>query len=417
MLRQAPPRATVGRVSGWADAADRVRRAAQPPSQVLAADGSRAGLIAITHMQRALVRLALLMRVVPLLQVVATMTLGFSADRRPWLNVAAGCLALSWSSVLALKVWATGRCSVRVCLADAGVAAVALLAAGAAMPPDLLTTSFYWAGTYAAATAVMLGMNLPVSMGAGALTVLVACYGLVVDLGAGAGALPAAAGNAAGCAAYFGCSVAAASYVRRLTVVVTRAEDDASRREARLGVRQARLDEFGRLHDEAVQVLERVVAAGEADAAGLRLYAASAASHLRAAIQEPAAACGSVTEVLDNVAAGFASLGFPVDVDCAAPLPDLGGPALAKLAAAVTESLNNACKHSGAGRATVRAVRAADGIEVSVQDHGSGFVIGSVRHGFGITNCICRRLAEAGGRAEFQSAPGAGTVVRMWLPC
>ena len=83
MLRQAPPRATVGRVSGWADVADRVRRAAQPPSLVLAADGSRAGLIAITHMQRALVRLALLMRVVPLLQVVATMTLGFSADRRP----------------------------------------------------------------------------------------------------------------------------------------------------------------------------------------------------------------------------------------------------------------------------------------------------------------------------------------------
>jgi hypothetical protein len=98
MLRQAPLRATGGRVSGWADEAGRVRRAAQPPPRVLAADGSRAGLIATTHMQRALVHLALLMRVVPLLQVVATMSLGFSADRRPWLNVAAGCLALGWSS-------------------------------------------------------------------------------------------------------------------------------------------------------------------------------------------------------------------------------------------------------------------------------------------------------------------------------
>jgi hypothetical protein len=40
-------------------------------------------------MQRALLRLALLMRIVPLLQAVATIALGFSAYQRPWLSAAA----------------------------------------------------------------------------------------------------------------------------------------------------------------------------------------------------------------------------------------------------------------------------------------------------------------------------------------
>jgi signal transduction histidine kinase len=380
-------------------------------------DGSRAGRITTTHTRRAIVRLALLVRVVPLLQAVATMTVGFAADPRPWLNVAAVLLALGWSAQLARTVWPTGRCSRRMCLTDAAIAAAALFAAGAAIPPDRLTTSFYWAGSYVAAVAVMLGMSLPAIVGTVALIALIACYGLVVDVGAGTGALPAAAGNAAGCAAYFGCAVAIAAYVRRLAVVVSQAENEASRREAALGVRQARMDEFGRLHDEAVQVLERVAATGEAGAAALRAYAARSASHLRAAITDPEPLPGSVPDVLRRVAAGFASLGFGVTLDCAMPLPDLGGAALAKLAAAVTESLNNACKHSGADGAAVRAVRARGGIEVSVEDHGTGFATGSVQQGFGVSNCIRRRIEEAGGTAEISSVPGAGTVVRMWLPC
>ena len=54
---------------------------------------------------------------------------------------------------------------------------------------------------------------------------------------------------------------------------------------------------------------------------------------------------------------------------------------------------------------------------MSVEDKGAGFPAEAGGAGFGITNCIRRRLEEAGGSAEFQSAPGAGTTVRMWLPC
>ena len=299
---------------------------------------------------------------------------------------------------------------------DTAVAVLALIAVGAAMPPESLTTSFYWAGSYAGAVALMLGLSLPPEAGGLGLAVLIGVYGLTVDVGAGPQAL-AVAGNAAGIAVYFGYGVLAAWHARRLTGVAARAEEDALSRQALLGVQQARLEEFGRLHDEAVQVLEQVDVTDEAGAAPLRAYAAMAASHLRTAIEDHRPAGNSVAEALRNVADGFAALRFGVTVDCATPLPDPGLRATGKLAAAVTEALNNAYKHSGTAHAWVRAAAAHGGIEVSVEDKGAGFPAEAAGAGFGITNCIRRRLEEAGGSAEFQSAPGAGTTVRMWLPC
>ena len=390
-------------------------RAAASGVRIPAGQGAQPG--AAVHLQRALVRFALLMRAVPLLQAVATLLFGFSAYQRPWLGVAAGFAAVAWFGWLVLRVWPTGRCPAPVCLADVAVAVAALLAVGAATPAQSLTTSFYWAASYAAATAVMLGLSLPPGVGGFGLATLITTYGLVVGLRAGIPALPAAAGNAAGCAVYFGSGVLAAWYVRRLTSVVTQAEKDGLTRQARLGVRQARLDEFGRLHDDAVQVLERVAAADERDAAELRAHAATAAAHLRAAIAGPGPERGSVSDVLGRVAHGFTSPRFSVTVDCVGQLPDPGAQAMPNLAAAVTEALNNAYKHSGATCAVVRAAPAGGGIEVSVEDSGSGFATGSCPEGFGITNSIRRRLAEAGGEVEVCSAPGAGTAVRMWLPC
>jgi signal transduction histidine kinase len=368
-------------------------------------------------MQRALVRLALLMRFVPVLQAAATLALGFSVYARPALGVAAGCLALGWSGWLALRVWTAGRCSGWACAGDVAVGATALLAVGAAMPPEALTTSFYWAATYAAAVALMLGLTQPPWAGLYGLAVLTGAYGVAVYLGAGAAALPAAAGNAAGCVVYFGSGVLAAAYGRRLTAVVVRAEDDALSRQAQLGAQQARLDEFGRLHDEAVQILERVAGSGESCAAELRAYTAGAARHLRAGMEGHPAVHGSVAEVLGRLVERFAALNFSVRAEYETPLPDPGEQALARLAAAITEALNNAHKHAGVADAVMRASRAEGGIEVCVEDSGAGFATGSVRSGFGMTNCIRRRLEEAGGTVEFRSAPGEGTAVRMWLPC
>ena len=415
MLRQVPLSAATRRVLSEAARSPRLLAARRPRATSPAARPLTVPAAA-AHTRRALVRLALLMRVVPLLQAVVTVTLGFSVSGRPWLTAAACCAALAWSTWLVLRIWATGHCAAAVCLTDTAVAVLVLLAVGAAIPAGLLTTSFYWAAPYAAATALLLGMSLPPRVGAHGLAVLIASYGLVVGAGAGAHALPAAAGNAAGTAVYFGGGVAIACYARGFTLMTARAQDNALDRQQQLGIRQARLDEFGRLHDEAVQVLERVASAAQPDAR-LRAYAASAARHLRAAIDDAGLEPGSVRDVLGQVAASFTARGFLVTVECRTPLPDPGAPARSLLAAAVTEALNNAQKHSGAGRAAVRAASTRHGLEVSVADEGIGFVTTSPQAGFGIVNCIHRRLEETGGSAEIRSVPGAGTVVRMRLPC
>jgi len=356
------------------------------------------------------------MRLGPLLQAVAAVALGFPAYRQPWLGVAAVCVAFAWSIWLTLRTWTVTRYPPYLWWTDALVAMAILVAVSTTIPADLLTTSFNWAAPYAASTALMLGLGMSPRAGGYELVGLIGAYGVLVDLRAGAHALAHAAGNAAGSAAYVGCGIAIACYARRLMGIVDQAEQDALGRAARLGVRQARLDEFGRLHDEAVQVLEQAVVADEPDAA-LRACAASAADHLRRAIADPNPESGTPRAVLDLIAAGFTARGFTVGVEYGMPLPQLDERAIVTLTAAVTESLNNARKHSGTSCATVRATGVGNGIEVSIADRGTGFVPASVRHGFGMTNSIRRRVGEACGSVEIRSAPGAGTVVRIWLPC
>jgi signal transduction histidine kinase len=371
---------------------------------------------ATAFIQRALIRVALLMRVVPVLQAVATLAFGFCVYQRPWLGLVAGFIALIWSAWLALRAWPGVRSAALLCQADTAIAMLALLAVGLAMPAPLLATAFYWPAAYAAVVGLMLGMSLPVAKAIGGLGLLVATYALITCVEAGAHALAAIAGNAAGFAVYLTSGVIIAAYGRKLTETVAQSREATLCREAQLGAEQARLEEFRRLHDEAVQVLERVSVAAGSEAAGLRDYAVGAAARLRAAIDHAGPVPGSVRDVLYRATAGFAQLGFDITVEAGASLPNPGGQALAKLGAAVTEALNNCRKHSGADQAVVRAARTADGIEVSVADQGVGFAAEPACYGFGIKHSICRRLAEIGGGAEIRSAPGAGTVIRMWLP-
>jgi signal transduction histidine kinase len=365
--------------------------------------------------QHAVLRVALLLRAVPLLQLVLTAALGFDAYRRPGLVVAACCVAVGWSGYLAMRIWSAARAGWLLCCCDGVVSAAVLLMIGACVPDRLLTTSFYWPATFAAASMLMIGLSLPPPSGGAWLALLAGTYGLVVAHGAGVSALPVAAGNAAGMAVYFGLGVAIARYARRLARMLARASQDAQQRETRLGVRRARLEEFGRLHDEAVQVLERA-ASGAPPSAGLRAYAARAAAHLREDGGPEPAPC-TLLRALTSVADGFAALGFPVTVQRATPFEaTIGDRSRALLVSAVVEALNNALKHSGADGATVRLVTVATGVEVIVEDHGRGFDPGAVRPSFGLARSIRQRVQEAGGTVELRSAPGAGTVIRMWVP-
>lgn len=83
---------------------------------------------------------------------------------------------------------------------------------------------------------------------------------------------------------------------------------------------------------------------------------------------------------------------------------------------ATREALTNVAKHAGVDTAVVRASATDDALTVSVLDQGCGFEPDKVSRGIGLARSIRGRLAELGGTARIESAPGAGTYVELVVP-
>lgn len=81
----------------------------------------------------------------------------------------------------------------------------------------------------------------------------------------------------------------------------------------------------------------------------------------------------------------------------------------------IQEALTNVAKYADVNEATVEVRETADGVEVSVGDNGCGFVRSGDSRGVGLFS-MEERARIAGGELTVDSAPGAGTTVRMRLP-
>jgi signal transduction histidine kinase len=127
---------------------------------------------------------------------------------------------------------------------------------------------------------------------------------------------------------------------------------------------------------------------------------------------------GDLGTALRAAAARFEdSFGGRAQVLVAEDLPSLPPERVAALAGAAGEALMNAGKHGRAGRVTVFVEPADDGgVFCSVKDDGRGFDPVTTPPGQGLTHSIRERMEEAGGRADVNSRPGAGTEVCLWLP-
>ncbi len=370
--------------------------------------------------ERMLVAVALLIRGARLLQAVLTVVLGFAAFRPPALGLAAGCVAVAWSLVLSLTAWRAGHFTTLVVLGDTAVAIAVMAMLSAAIPQPSLTTSFYWAMPYAQSAALVAGLTRTPDRwtGLAALCALVLAYSLLIYLGAGTHALFSSAGNTVGTVGFFATAVVIGGGVRYLSRDLDRANESAQERAAALGTRRAQLEEFRRLHDEAIQVFERTSAGDEPISPQLRASARQAADHLRATMVPTADQSSSLQEQLSGIADRFGAVGFEVIVVWPnEPLPAMDTSVSTLVRDAVAEAITNARKHSGSGRVWLRVSREGEGVVVSVEDKGSGFDPILVIHGFGLTNSIRGRLEEVGGRVDVQSAPDSGTVIKMWIPC
>ena len=81
----------------------------------------------------------------------------------------------------------------------------------------------------------------------------------------------------------------------------------------------------------------------------------------------------------------------------------------------VQEALSNAIRHSEASRVNVNIREQAAQVEVVVHDDGAGFEITGDTPGFGLAG-MRERVAFVDGELEIETAPGAGTIVRVKLP-
>jgi signal transduction histidine kinase len=83
----------------------------------------------------------------------------------------------------------------------------------------------------------------------------------------------------------------------------------------------------------------------------------------------------------------------------------------------VQEGLTNVVRHAKAGKVTVRAARARDGVTLSVEDDGVG--IADMEAARRLSNGLAgmsHRVRAMGGKFEVTSAPGKGTRIRVTIP-
>ncbi|HET9985641.1 MAG TPA: sensor histidine kinase [Longimicrobiales bacterium] len=85
----------------------------------------------------------------------------------------------------------------------------------------------------------------------------------------------------------------------------------------------------------------------------------------------------------------------------------------------VQEAVSNASRHSGARQVRVRVWRTPTSVSAVVEDDGRGFSVGEVMSskntGLGLFG-MQERATYVGGRVYVESAPGAGTTVRVEIP-
>ncbi|OLT40678.1 histidine kinase [Saccharomonospora sp. CUA-673] len=177
------------------------------------------------------------------------------------------------------------------------------------------------------------------------------------------------------------------------------------------------------IHDSVLQVLARVRRRGGelgGEAAELAQLAGEQEIALRALVtSEPTGPNGSDADLraaLGVLATSRVHVSGPA---CEVRLPS---GTVAELVAAVKEALSNVDKHAGEGaEAWVLLEELTDEIVLTVRDDGPGIPEGRLEAAaaeghIGIAQSIRGRLAELGGTARLDTAPGAGTEWEMHVP-
>jgi signal transduction histidine kinase len=126
---------------------------------------------------------------------------------------------------------------------------------------------------------------------------------------------------------------------------------------------------------------------------------------------------GLLAALRKHAAAVAARDGVPLEVDLPEdPLP-LDPGVEEELYRVAQEAIHNAVRHADATKVMLSAgLDSEHGIWLEIADDGRGFELGLDRPGHLGLRTMAERAARAGGDLSIESAPGAGTKVRLSLP-
>jgi signal transduction histidine kinase len=354
-----------------------------------------------------------------LLQAAITVGLGrdFYTDR--WRVSGAFVLALFTSVLIARSIWRQGHANGPWLVAQAAVALACLFLVATATRPEDLTTSFNWSLPFAQSAALVLSLAAPRQITLASIGTGLLCVSYLLSVAYGSdhqdfAALQSAGGNTVGILGHYIAGALVVAFVRRQAADIDQANQRTDTREIVLSAARTREREFRRLHDDAVQVLERASAELEPRNADIRRQAEHAAHGLRAAL--------SGDQLGRSFALALAELaqhgrkGLKLAFNLPSPIPDVDSTAVEAITSATNEAITNVWKHAGTNEAAIVVRSLGNEVEVSVQDAGIGFIPAENSDGFGLAGSIRGPIESVGGNVSIQSARGIGTTVTMVVP-
>jgi len=107
--------------------------------------------------------------------------------------------------------------------------------------------------------------------------------------------------------------------------------------------------------------------------------------------------------------------GMPCLFQAGGDLPERGEAVDTTIYRVAQEALTNVMRHAHATRVKIELTATPRALSLSVEDDGRGFAAGMPQRGFGLLGAA-ERAAALGGSFAADSAPGAGTRIRMRLP-
>jgi signal transduction histidine kinase len=81
----------------------------------------------------------------------------------------------------------------------------------------------------------------------------------------------------------------------------------------------------------------------------------------------------------------------------------------------IQECVNNVIKHAGATALYIQLHKDDESVTVTVEDNGCGFDVAAAGDGVGLRS-VRARVAYLNGKVDYDTAPGRGTLVAVYIP-